>query len=375
MRTSAIISSSLLAIAVSCAPVDLPKLPVALPNLGLGSLPTGLPAVPVKVPTEFPTTLPSELSANNVKLPVEKLPVRRTDLPVVDDALKGLKISALPKLNTGDLKLPLKRADFPVVSGLLKDVTVPALPKLPVGDVKLPLKRAELPVVNGLVEDVKIPNIVTLPTVPKLPVGNVNLPVRRNINVNAPVSLAVDDLIEPSDVNTVQPNIAAPAVGLPVVPALPKIARDIKQSLPVVGGADVPLDAGKIQVGTVDQYVDQLTKGTKVESLPKVAREITQSLPVVGGADVPLDAGKIQVGTADKYVDEVVEGTTLKKVPVLQVVKGTTVKDLPNLGSRDIKQSLPVVGGVDVPLDAGKIQVGTADTYVEDVIKGSTTGL
>ena len=52
------------------------------------------------------------------------------------------------------------------------------------------------------------------------------------------------------------------------------------------------------------------------------------------------------------------------------------VKALP-LGSlrRDIDQTLPVVGGAKVPLNAGDIQVGTVDKYVEDVVKGTTTGL
>lgn len=487
MRTAAIISSSLLAIAVSGAPVDLPKLPVELPSLSLplGSLPTGLPAIPVKpsqafsatiptglptglpsIPTGLPTGLPTIPKEPTAELPVENLPVRRADLPVVDEALEGLNIPelnlpTLPELpGTGDLNLPVKRADLPtlpVVDDLVKDVkvpSVPALPKLPTDAVKLPTDavklpvRAELPVVNGIVESVKLPtDAVKLPTLPKLPVENVNLPVKRADvpAVNVPVNVAVDDIVElpdvqqpavgvptlPVDIPTVPevgvptlPKVARdikqslPVVGgadvpldagniqvgtvdkyadelvkgvkvenvptvpsvpvLPSVPALPKVAREVGQTLPVVGGVDVPVDAGKIQVGTVDKYVDDLVKGAKVEnipSVPKVAREIGQTLPVVGGADVPLDAGKVQVGTVDKYVEEVVDGTTLKNVPVTEVVKGTTVKDLPNVGPRDIKQSIPVVGGVTVPLDAGKIQVGTVDKYVEDVVKGTTTGL
>ncbi|KAL1596228.1 hypothetical protein SLS59_007927 [Nothophoma quercina] len=407
MRTAAIISSSLLAIAVSGAPVDLPKLPVELPSLSLplGSLPTGLPAIPVKpsqafsatIPTGLPTGLPTIPKEPTAELPVENLPVRRADLSVVDEALEGLNIPelnlpTLPELpGTGDLNLPVKRADLPtlpVVDDLVKDVkvpSVPALPKLPTDAVKLPV-RAELPVVNGIVESVKLPtDAVKLPTLPKLPVENVNLPVKRADvpAVNVPVNVAVDDIVELPDVQ--QPAVGVPTLPVDIptvpevgVPTLPKGARDIKQSLPVVGGADVPLDAGNIQVGTVDKYVDDLVKGAKVEnipSVPKVAREIGQTLPVVGGADVPLDAGKVQVGTVDKYVEEVVDGTTLKNVPVTEVVKGTTVKDLPNVGPRDIKQSIPVVGGVTVPLDAGKIQVGTVDKYIEDVVKGTTTGL
>ncbi|KAF1930296.1 uncharacterized protein M421DRAFT_90864 [Didymella exigua CBS 183.55] len=207
----------------------------------------------------------------------------------------------------------------------------------------------ELPVVNGLVEDIKIPNIATLPTLPKLPVGNVNLPVRRNVNVNVPIAVTVDDLVDIRDVDVPQPTIAFVA---PALPALLKAARDIKQSLPVVGGADVPLDVGSIRVGTVDKYADNLVSGVKVESLP--ARDIKQSLPVVGGADVPLDVGNIQVGTVDKYADELVDGTKVESLPV-----------------RDITQSLPVVGGADVPLDAGKIQVGTVDQYVDQLAKGT----
>ncbi|KZM25424.1 hypothetical protein ST47_g3426 [Ascochyta rabiei] len=87
-----------------------------------------------------------------------------------------------------------------------------------------------------------------------------------------------------------------------------------------------------------------------------------QSLPVVGGTDVPVDVGKLQVDTADNYAEDVVQGTTVKGLPEV------------DLQSRQVEQSLPVVGGVDVPLDAGKIQVGTVDKYVEDVVKG-TTGL
>ncbi|KAJ8118184.1 hypothetical protein OPT61_g790 [Boeremia exigua] len=400
MRTSAIISSSLLAIAVSGAPIDLPKLPLELPSLGL--LPTGVPALPGKISTEFPATLPSGLPTgvpalpkapvNDVKLPVENLPIKRAELPVVNDLVESVKIPSL--------------------------LTIPTLPKAPISNVNLPVRRVDVPIVGDVLKDVKVIDGVN----PKvhLPVAANTLPVntgltKKNVDIKAPISVTVDDLVEGPIVNI--PAVAVPAIPktdlasrdinqtLPVtgkvdipldageiqvgtvdksveelvnsikVENLPKVIRDIKQSLPVVGGVAVPLDAGNIQVGSADKYVDSLVKGTKIENLPKVAREIEQSLPAVGSVGVPLDVGKIQVGTVDKNVVEVVEGATLGNAPVLSVVKGTTVKDLPNLGRREIKQTLPVVGGVTVPLDAGKIQVGTVDQYVGDVVKGTTTGL
>ena len=405
MRTAAIISSSLLTIAISGAPVDLPKLSVGLPSLGLPSslLPTGLSAAPVKpshafsatIPTGIPTGVPTiSKEPTDAEFPVKNLPVRRAHLPVAVEALKDLKpdLPTLPKLPTGDLKLPVKRADFPalpVVDVPVNDIKVPTLPKLSTDAVKLPV-RADLSIVNGAVKSIKHPTDAV--KFPELPVQNVNLPIKRAHTpyVNAPVSAPVDDVLEVPSVNiptVAVPNIDMsdvsvyqPTVGIPSVPEvdvlpIPKVARDIKQSLPVVGGANIPLDVGNIQVGTADNYVEEVVKSTKVNELPKVAREISQTLPVVGGADVPLDAGKIQVGTIDKYVGGVVKGTTLKNIPVEEVVKGTTVKDLPNVGPRDIKQSLPVVGSADVPLDVGEIQVGTVDKYVDGVVKGTTTGL
>lgn len=349
MRTFAIISSSLLAIAVSGAPIDLPKLPVSLPSIGLSN---GVPALPVEVPTEFPTTLPSGLPAgipaNDVELPVEHLPIKRAELPVVNGVVESVK---LPDL-----------------------ITLPSLPKAPVGNVNLPVRRADVPLVGDVLKDVTLIDGVDPKVHLPLPVSTGLTKKAVDSLVNAPITVAVDDIVETP--TAAVPTV--PGVGVPAIPAAPVAglaSRDIKQSLPVVGGADVPLNAGEIQVGTVDKYADELAKGIKVDNLPKVARDISQSLPVVGGADVPLDAGKIQVGTVDKDVSEVVEGTTLKDIPVPDVVKGTTVKDLPNLGRREIKQSLPVVGGVDVPLDAGKIQVGNVDKYLGDVVKGTTTGL
>lgn len=345
MRTVAIIASSLLAIAVSGAPIDLPKLPASVPSLGL----SGVPALPVKVPTESPATLPSGLPAglpaNDVELPVEHLPVKRAELPVVNDVIENVK---LPNL-----------------------VTLPTLPKAPVGNVNLPVRRDDVPLIGDVLKDVTLIEGVDPKVHLPLPVNTV--PVNTDLakkaveaSVNAPITIAVDDLVE------------LPTVGVPAKPAVPEAglaSRDIKQSLPVVGGIDIPLDAGKIQIGTVDKYADGLVKGINVKNLPQVARDIKQSLPVVGSADIPLDAGNLQVGTVDKDVGEVVEGTTIKDDRVLGVVKGTTVKNLPNLGRREIKQSLPIVGGVDVPLDAGKIQVGTVDKYLGDVAEGITTGL
>lgn len=274
MRTSAIISSSLLAIAVRCAPIDLPVVNGALDGLNANGLVQSVPDV------------------NSVL---------KRDLPVVDGALKGV--------NAGGL-----------VSGVVGTVggTVDGL-------VKIPAKRGVLPVVDGVVS-----------------------------------GLNVDGIVDPV------------LKGVPVVNGL-KVTRDIKQTLPVVGGADVPLDAGEIQVGKVDQQVGDLVKGIKVDNL-KVARDVDQTLPVVGNLDVPLDAGKIQVGTVDKDVLDVVNGLSLNDKPVLDVVKGTTVKNLPNLGAREIKQTLPVVGGADVPLDAGKITVGTVDKDVLAVVEGTKIG-
>ncbi|KAH6643828.1 hypothetical protein C7974DRAFT_371023 [Boeremia exigua] len=375
MRISTIISSSLLSIAVSGAPVDLPKLPINLPSLGV--LPTEVETLPGKVPTEFVATLPSGLPAgvpampketsDNMELPVVNLPVRRADLPVVNGVVESVKIPnlvslpTLPKAPISNVNLPVKRADAPIVDGVLKDATL-------IGDVDpeviLPLPVSTLPVKTGLIKKAA-DHIINAP---------INAPI--NALINAPINVDVDDLVEVDLATVAVPTV--PAVSVPVVPAIPQTdlaSRDISQSLPVVGGADVPLDAGKIQVGTVDKYVDGLVKGIKVESLPKVTREIEQSLPVVGGVNVPLDAGKIQVGTVDKDINKVIEGIALKDEPVLDVVKNTTVKDLPDLGRRDVKQTLPVVGAVDVPLDAGEIQVGTLDTYVTDVVKGTKTGL
>ncbi|KAJ4992589.1 hypothetical protein SVAN01_01972 [Stagonosporopsis vannaccii] len=350
MRTATIISSSLLAIAVSGAPIDLPKLPVSLPSLGLSD-PTGFPAT-------LPSGLPAGVPANDVELPVEHPAVKRTELPVANGVVENVKLPnlitlpTLPKVPVGNVNLPFRRADVPLVGDVLKDITII--------DGTDPAVHSPLPVINPPIETGLIKNAV-------------------DTSINAPITVAVDDLVEIPAIDV--PVVAVPAVpgvGVPAIPAGPLAglaSRDIKQSLPVVGGANIPLDAGNIQVGTADTYLDDLLKGTKIESFPKIAREIEQSLPVVGGANVPLDVGKIEVGTVDKDVNEVVDGTTIKDVPVLNVVKGTTIKDLPNLGRREIKQSLPVVGGVNVPLDAGKVQVSNVDKYLADVVKGTTTGL
>lgn len=311
MRSSAIISSSLLAIVVSGAPVDLPKLAVGLPSLDL-------PSLPAKVPTEFPATIPSGLSTNDVTLPVENLPARRADASIVGDVLE----------------------DDTLIDGI--DPTV-----------HLPVPVKTLPVNTGM--------------------------MKKAVDVNVPVTVTIDDLVEAPEVEA--PTVAvptAPEVGVPPIPAIPVAglaSRDIEQSLPVVGGAKIPFNAGDIQIGTVDKYADELVRGVKIENLPKVVREIEQSLPVLGSAKVPIDAGEIQVGTVDKDVVEVAEGVALNDVPVLDVVKDTTVKDLPNLGLRGIEQSLPVVGNVAVPLNAGEIQVGTVDKYLGEVVEGTTTGL
>ncbi|KAJ4359247.1 hypothetical protein N0V95_002328 [Ascochyta clinopodiicola] len=320
MRTTAVVSGALLAIVVAGAPVDLPKLPIV--SLGLPSLsspPTGVPSQPPK--------------------PVKSFPVRRAGVAVVDSIVGDIKLPTLPtlpKLPTGD-KLPVKRADLPVAGGLPKDVKNPTLPKLPTDNLKPPVKRAELPVVDGLPKDVKNP------TLPKLPVDNVNLPAKR-----ADVPSVGDALKDSTIIHGIDPKVHLP---LPVSTGLTKKATDHAVNAPINVAVDV-LEPPTVALPAVKD----LPKGSLQ------SREIEQGLPVVGGTDVPVDVGKLQVGTADKYVED--------------VAKGTTVKDLPVVGlhSRQIKQSLPVVGGVDIPLDAGKIQVGTVDAYVEDVVKG-TTGL
>ncbi|KAF1357966.1 hypothetical protein EJ07DRAFT_180593 [Lizonia empirigonia] len=353
MRTTTIISSSLLAIAVSAAPVDLPKLPVGLSSMGLPSLPSLSTGFSTTLPTGLPTfptgapSLPSKPVAE-LELPVENLPVKRADLRVVDGTLKEVKIATLSGASIGNVKLSVKRADLPMVDGLLVGVKIPTLHDLPTNDVKLPVKRADAPIVGNVLNDIVIIDGVDPKVHLPLPVSTGLTKKAADYAVNAPTNIAIDDALEVSDVNLPdinieipdvnvhQPTVNVPAVGVPAVaaPAVPAV------SVPTLPTAGVPA----------------------TRNLPKVglqSRDIKQSLPV--GVDVPLDAGDVQIGTADKYVEE--------------VIQGTTIKDLPEVGmqTRQAKQSLPIVGSVDVPLDAGKIQVGTVDKYVEDV--QGTTGL
>ncbi|KAJ4309181.1 hypothetical protein N0V94_009044 [Neodidymelliopsis sp. IMI 364377] len=310
MRANTFIMSSLLAIAISGAPVkrqELAELSVGHPDLELPSVPK-VPTGPIEdslpgVPSAFSTTIPAELLSvptgvprlpakpklpvGDVKLPVENLPLRRADLPIVDSTLEGVKLAPLPKLPklpTGDLKLPIKRADLPAVDGLTNGVKVPALPT---NDVKLP----KLPEAGNVLKDVTSIDGVN----PKvdLPLSiSTGLKNRRTVNTSIPVNVDVDvdHLAKQVNVDDLTKKVNLPAVDIPAV------------DVPAV---DVPtVNVSKVDVRTDAPAVSNLPRAT-VQS-----RQVVQDIPVVGDVDAPSGLPKVQVGTLDKYVGDVVKGTT-----------------------------------------------------------------